>query len=202
MLMADLNEPLPVDDGAFDWILASFDKHSSEFKPSPPPPQGGRLVCSTHHPFMDPSWLVPTIISRPIPLVRRGSAVGKAMTMRFRSLHAMGDPVKSAGFQFDILSEPQPDPRASSLFPQASQSLKTKARFLLLGRKIMRRSFDECKPQRARGVSTLHKCSANPGVAFPTDANEARQAEIGPEASFEIFLIDERALAQLGKKTV
>ncbi|MGZ2405866.1 hypothetical protein ACVIKO_003126 [Rhizobium ruizarguesonis] len=52
--------------------------------------------------------------------------------MRFwhRPLHAMFEALKSAGFQIDIVSEPQPDPQARTLFPQAYQSLTTKPRFL------------------------------------------------------------------------
>jgi hypothetical protein len=42
----------------------------------------------------------------------------------------MFDALKSAGFQIDVVSEPQPDPRVSDLFPEAYQSLTTKPRFL------------------------------------------------------------------------
>lgn len=59
LLSADLNEPLPFTDKAFDLILASLVMHYlpdwsrplSEFNRLLP--EGGRLVFSTHHPFMD-----------------------------------------------------------------------------------------------------------------------------------------------------
>lgn len=59
LLLADLNELLPFDDGAFDLILASL---VMQYLPDWSPPlsefnrllsQGGRPVFSTHPPFMD-----------------------------------------------------------------------------------------------------------------------------------------------------
>ena len=42
----------------------------------------------------------------------------------------MFDALKSAGFATETVSEPEPDPRASTLFPDAYRSLTTKPRFL------------------------------------------------------------------------
>jgi SAM-dependent methyltransferase len=59
LLLADLNNVLPFEDGAFDLILSSLVMHYlpdwtlplSEFNRLLS--DGGRLVFSTHHPFMD-----------------------------------------------------------------------------------------------------------------------------------------------------
>lgn len=138
LLLADLNEPLPFEDGAFDLILASLVMHYlpdwsrplSEFNRLLP--RGGRLVFSTHHPFMDHEFAGRENYFETYSFHETWQRGGKDITMRFwhRPLHAMFDALKSAGFQVDILSEPQPDPRARTLFPEAYQSLTTKPRFL------------------------------------------------------------------------
>lgn len=59
LLLADLNQPLPFLDGSFDLIISSLVMHYlpdwsrplSEFRRVLS--NGGRLVFSTHHPFMD-----------------------------------------------------------------------------------------------------------------------------------------------------
>ncbi|GLS35077.1 methyltransferase [Mesorhizobium tianshanense] len=137
-LVADLNEPLPFEDSTFDLILASLVMHYlpdwsvplTEFNRLLP--QGGRLVFSTHHPFMDHLLAGHENYFETYSFSETWQLGGKAMTMRFwhRPLHVMLDALKSAGFQIDVLSEPQPDPRASSLFPEAYHSLKTKPRFV------------------------------------------------------------------------
>ncbi|MER9580774.1 class I SAM-dependent methyltransferase [Mesorhizobium sp. M0276] len=61
LLVADLNEPLPFNDGAFNLVLAPLVMHYlpdwsrplSEFNRLLP--QGGRLVLSTHHPHGSPA---------------------------------------------------------------------------------------------------------------------------------------------------
>ncbi|MBY5854359.1 class I SAM-dependent methyltransferase [Rhizobium ruizarguesonis] len=138
LLSADLNEPLPFTDKAFDLILASLVLHYlpdwsrplSEFNRLLP--EGGRLVLSTHHPFMDHASTGRDNYFETYSFDETWQRGGKDIAMRFwhRPLHAMFDALKSAGFQIDIVSEPQPDPRASKLFPQAYQSLTTKPRFL------------------------------------------------------------------------
>lgn len=138
LLLADLNEPLPFDDGAFDLILASLVMHYlpdwsqplSEFNRVLCP--GGRLVFSTHHPFMDHDLAGGDNYFETYSFNETWQRGGKDVTMRFwhRPLHAMFDALKSAGFQIDGVREPQPDPRARTHFPEAYQSLATKPRFL------------------------------------------------------------------------
>ncbi|WFU11212.1 class I SAM-dependent methyltransferase [Rhizobium sp. CB3090] len=138
LLLADLNEPLPFEDGAFDLITASLVMHYLpdwsipllEF--SRLLPQGGRLIFSTHHPFMDHHLTGKDNYFETYSFDETWQRGGKDIAMRFwhRPLHTMFDEIKSAGFQIDTLSEPQPDHRARTLFPEAYQSLTTKPRFL------------------------------------------------------------------------
>lgn len=138
LLVADLNEPMPFHDGSFDLILASLVMHYlpdwacplSEFARLLP--QGGRLVFSTHHPFMDHQLAGHENYFETYSFSETWQRGRKAMTMRFwhRPLHAMVDALKAAGFQIESLNEPQPDPEARSRFPQAYQNLTTKPRFL------------------------------------------------------------------------
>lgn len=138
LLVADLNEPMPFDDGSFDLILASLVMHYlpdwarplSEFARLLP--QGGRLVFSTHHPFMDHQLAGHENYFETYSFSETWQRGGKAMTMRFwhRPLHAMLDALKSAGFQVESLNEPQPDPEARSRFPEVYHNLTTKPRFL------------------------------------------------------------------------
>lgn len=138
LLLANLNEPLPFEDGAFDLILASLVMHYlpdwsmplSEFNRLLS--QAGRLVFSTHHPFMDHQLAGRDNYFETYSFDETWQRDGRDIEMRFWHwpLHAMFDALKSAGFLIDILSEPQPDPRARALFPDAYQSLTTKPRFI------------------------------------------------------------------------
>jgi len=93
---------------------------------------GGRLVFSTHHPFMDHPSPGHDNYFETYPFNETWERDGRDIEMRFwhRPLHAMFDALKSAGFQIEVLSEPQPDPRARSLFPEAYLRLATQPRFL------------------------------------------------------------------------
>ncbi|WP_245493584.1 class I SAM-dependent methyltransferase [Rhizobium ruizarguesonis] len=125
-------------DKAFDLILASLVMHYLPDWSRPLPefnrllPKGGRLVLSTHHPFMDHASTGRDNYFETYSFDEIWQRGGKDIAMRFwhRPLHAMFDALKSAGFQIDMVNEPQPDPEARTLFPQAYQSLTTKPRFL------------------------------------------------------------------------
>ncbi|AYG68627.1 MULTISPECIES: class I SAM-dependent methyltransferase [unclassified Rhizobium] len=138
LLLADLNEPLPFDAGAFDMIVASLVMH---YLPDWLPPlfefhrvlsDGGRLVFSTHHPFMDHEFAGQDNYFETYNFSETWQRGGKDVTMRFwhRPLHAMFDALRLAGFRIDVVSEPQPDPKVGTLFPDAYRSLTTKPRFL------------------------------------------------------------------------
>jgi Methylase involved in ubiquinone/menaquinone biosynthesis len=138
LLVADLNEPLPFGDDSFDLVLASLVMHYlpdwtlplSEFNRLLIP--GGRLVFSTHHPFMDHQSSGHENYFETYSFNETWQRGGRNISMRFwhRPLHAMFDALNSAGFKVDILSEPQPDLRSREIFPEAYQSLITRPRFI------------------------------------------------------------------------
>ncbi|MFT4000987.1 MAG: class I SAM-dependent methyltransferase [Rhizobium sp.] len=138
LMLADLNEPLPFEDGAFDLVIASLVMHYvadwslplSEFNRILS--DSGRLVFSTHHPFMDHDLAGHDNYFETYSFSETWQRGSRAIVMRFwhRPLHAMFDALKSAGFHIDVLSEPQPDPKVDTLFPAAYKSLTTKPRFL------------------------------------------------------------------------
>lgn len=138
LLMADLGEPLPFDDGAFDLIVASLVMHYLEDWSLPLSEfnrvlqKGGRLVFSTHHPFMDHSLSGHDNYFETYRFDDTWERGGRTIHMRFwhRPLHDMFDALKSAGFATETVSEPEPNPRARTLFPDAYRSLTTKPRFL------------------------------------------------------------------------
>lgn len=138
LVLADLNDPLPFEDGAFDLIVASLVLH---YLPDWGPPlrelnrllpHGGRLIFSTHHPFMDHQLSGHDNYFETYRYDDVWQRNGKNIAMRFwhRPLHAMFDALKLAGFQTDVVSEPQPDHNGRSLFPDAYRNMMTQPRFL------------------------------------------------------------------------
>ncbi|GAA2061075.1 class I SAM-dependent methyltransferase [Streptomyces cheonanensis] len=139
--VADLGEPLPFADGAFDDVVASLVLHYLEdwgptlaelrrvLRP------GGRLIASIHHPFMDYATRDP----RPdyhatTPYTQDWTHLsGQPVRMSFwrRPLHAMTDAFTAAGFRLTVISEPRPDPAARELYPDDFQDLSTKICFML-----------------------------------------------------------------------
>lgn len=136
---ADLNGPLPFDDGAFDDVVASLVLHYLEdwgpalaelrrvLRP------GGRLIASVDHPF------VAYTIQEPRPDYFATTSYtfdwcfgGQSAPMKFwrKPLHAMTDAFTSAGFRLTVISEPQPAPAARELFPDDFHDLSIKPTFL------------------------------------------------------------------------
>ncbi|UNO43555.1 class I SAM-dependent methyltransferase [Streptomyces sp. MST-110588] len=138
--VADLSDPLPFADGAFDDVLASLVLHYLEdwgpalaemrrvLRP------GGRLIASVQHPFVDyaihhprPDYSATTsytddwadLVGQPAP-----------MTFWRRPLHAMTDAFTTAGFRLAVISEPQPDPAGRELYPDDFQRLSAGMCFL------------------------------------------------------------------------
>jgi SAM-dependent methyltransferase len=138
LIEADLGKPLPLASGSFDLVLASLVMHYLEdwgptlvefhrvLRP------GGRLVISTHHPFMDHQISGADDYFATYEFEDQWVKQGRAMTMRYwhRPLHAMTDALTAAGFWIQSVSEPQPLAEAESLFPQAYETLTTKPRFI------------------------------------------------------------------------
>ncbi|MGK4904197.1 class I SAM-dependent methyltransferase [Streptomyces albus] len=137
--VADLKDPQPFADGAFDDVVASLVLHYledwgptlAELRRVLAP--GGRLIASVDHPF------VAYTIQEPRPDYSAVTSYsfdwmldGQLVPMRFwrRPLHAMTDAFTAAGFRLAAFSEPQPDPVARELFPDDFPGLSAKPVFL------------------------------------------------------------------------
>jgi SAM-dependent methyltransferase len=135
---ADLADPLPFALNSFDAVLASLVMHYlqdwgpvlAEFRRVLVP--GGRLVISTHHPFMDHALAGGPDYFATYDFTEQWTKGGQTVLMRFwhRPLHVMTDAFRAAGFTVDVIAEPQPDPAAESLFPAVYADLRTNPRFL------------------------------------------------------------------------
>ncbi|WP_405422061.1 class I SAM-dependent methyltransferase [Streptomyces erythrochromogenes] len=139
--VANLGSPLPYADDTFDDVTASLVLHYLEdwgpalaelrrvLRP------GGRLIASVDHPFAinlihreagreaehnyfdTTKWTVEWTIGGHTALVSRWN----------RPLHAMIEAFIGAGFRITVISEPEPDPAAREMFPEA---IAAKPRFL------------------------------------------------------------------------
>ncbi|OEV02660.1 class I SAM-dependent methyltransferase [Streptomyces oceani] len=137
--LADLSDPLPFADGAFDDVVSSLVLHYLEdwgptlaelrrvLRP------GGRLIASVDHPFV--AYTLQD--ARPDYFATTDYAFdwtfgGQTVPMRFwrKPLHAMTESFTAAGFRLSALSEPRPDPAAQELFPEGFHDLSTKPCFL------------------------------------------------------------------------
>lgn len=137
--LADLGDPLPFPDGAFDDVTAALVLHYLEDWSAPLAElrrvlrAGGRLIVCVDHPFAI------TLIEREQGLEPRYFETrpreedwdldGRSMPMRFwhRPLHAMAEAFTAAGFRIAVISEPPPAPEALDLF---ADELAGKSRFL------------------------------------------------------------------------
>lgn len=123
--VADICEPLPYPDGAFDDCVAALVLHYLEDWTAPLAElrrvlkPGGRLIVAVNHPIM-------------LKMVHRETdyfAITKwtdeydfngqkaVLTYWHRPLHAMTDAFTAAGFRTAVISEPPPAPEAHELFP-------------------------------------------------------------------------------------
>jgi len=137
--VADLRDPLPFPDGAFDDVVASLVLHYlkdweptlAEFRRVLRP--GGRLIVSVDHPFVaytltDPRPDYHATTSYSFEWTLRGQAA--QMHFWRRPLHAMTGAFTVAGFRIATISEPQPDPAARELFPDDFDHLSTGMSFI------------------------------------------------------------------------
>ena len=135
---ADLRHPLPLRDGMFDVVVAALVMHYlpdwdptlHEFHRVLAP--GGRLVLSTHHPFMDHVISGGSDYFATYDFTESWERGGHAVQMRFwhRPLSAMTGAIAAAGFQLQAVDEPQPDPVVRNLDPAAWASLTTQPRYI------------------------------------------------------------------------
>jgi SAM-dependent methyltransferase len=140
--VADLADPLPFPDDAFDDVVASLVLHYledwgpalAELRRVLTP--GGRLIVSVDHPFLI------NLIQRqtgPRPdyfatynWTEEWAMGGQTAQMSFwnRPLHAMTDAFTAADFRISVIHEPQPVPEARELFPDDFHILNTFPSFL------------------------------------------------------------------------
>ncbi|MGW3168456.1 class I SAM-dependent methyltransferase [Streptomyces sp. NPDC001142] len=139
--VADLGSPLTYPDDTFDDVVASLVLHYLEdwgpalaelrriLKP------GGRLIASVDHPFA--IHLMHRQAGREAEYnyfnttnwTEEWTMGGQTALMSFwhRPLHAMIEAFTAAGFRITVISEPEPDPAARELYPEA---IAAKPRFL------------------------------------------------------------------------
>ncbi|WP_331762626.1 class I SAM-dependent methyltransferase (plasmid) [Streptomyces sp. NBC_01420] len=139
--VADLGGPLPYSDDTFDDVVASLVLHYLEdwgpalaelrrvLKP------GGRLIASVDHPFAanlmhrqagreaEYNYFDTTNWTEEWTMAGRTAL----MSIWHRPLHAMTEAFTEAGFRITVISEPEPDPAARKLFPEA---IAARPRFL------------------------------------------------------------------------
>lgn len=136
---ADLSQPLPCADRAFDVVLASLVLHYLEDWTATLREfhrvlvSGGRVVASTHHPFMEfqlsgsTNYLATEQYEDHWP-----QRDGGTKTMRFwrRPLSGMIEAFLEAGFRLDAVREPEPLPETRERFPDEYHRLMTQPNFL------------------------------------------------------------------------
>ncbi|MFJ1708840.1 class I SAM-dependent methyltransferase [Kitasatospora sp. NPDC088346] len=139
--VADLGGLLPYPDDAFDDVVASLVLHYLEdwgpalaelrrvLRP------GGRLIASVDHPFAislmhrqagrqaEYDYFDTTNWTEEWTMGGRTALI----SLWHRPLHAMVEAFTAAGFRITVISEPEPDPAARELFPEA---IAAKPRFL------------------------------------------------------------------------
>jgi ubiquinone/menaquinone biosynthesis C-methylase UbiE len=116
--VADLGQPLPFADDAFDDVIASLVLHYLEDWSAPLAEirrilkPGGRLILSVNHPFVH-AVNYPTEDNFALrQYSEEFEFAGTKATLTFwnRPLHAMTDAFTAAGFRIAVVSEPPPAP--------------------------------------------------------------------------------------------
>ncbi|WP_086681754.1 class I SAM-dependent methyltransferase [Amycolatopsis pretoriensis] len=140
--VADLADPLPFADDAFDDVVASLVLHYlRDWEPTLAEfrrvlKTGGRLIASVNHPFMNnlihrrtgprPDYFESYTWTDEFELHGQTAR----MTFWHKPLHAMTDAFTAAGFRISVISEPHPMPEARELFPDDFHLLDTFPSFL------------------------------------------------------------------------
>lgn len=145
LVQADLSSTLPYTHGQFDMVFSALALHYVENWTVPLGEfarvlkQGGRLVFSTHHPFMDHSLASGDNYFETYAFEEQWERGGRRVLMRFwhRPLSAMIHAIQHAGFSIESIEEPMPLDRAREEFPEAYQSLTTAPRFLFFSARKM-----------------------------------------------------------------
>lgn len=136
-LEADLAEPLPFEDGAFDLVVASLVMHYlRDWTPTLRELRrvARMMVLSTHHPASDVELSESGDYFATELLTDHWDVAGREQEVRYwrRPLSRMLHEIADAGWRLDELSEPQPLPEVRERFPEAWERLTTKPHFLFL----------------------------------------------------------------------
>ncbi|TWF76519.1 methyltransferase family protein [Pseudonocardia hierapolitana] len=124
--LADLRDPLPFPDAAFDDVIASLVLHYLEDWSAPLAElrrvltSGGRLIAAVDHPFQSQMQAPPGADYFALrPWSFEWTLGGRTVPMTFwhRPLHAMTDAFTAAGFRIAVISEPPLAPGAREAFP-------------------------------------------------------------------------------------
>jgi ubiquinone/menaquinone biosynthesis C-methylase UbiE len=124
--LADLGNPLPFADGAFDDVIASLVLHYLQDWTAPLAElrrvltPGGRLIASVDHPFASQLQAGPDadyFATRKWSFQWTLGAHSALMSFWHRPLHAMTDAFTEARFRIAVISEPPPAPGAREAFP-------------------------------------------------------------------------------------
>ncbi|MBF6437078.1 methyltransferase domain-containing protein [Nocardia cyriacigeorgica] len=125
--VADIRDPLPYPDAAFDDVIASLVLHYledwtaplAEFRRVLKP--GGRLIISVNHPFIFKLAYRDSDYFATVEHSEEYSFNGQRAVLTYwhRPLHAMTDAFTTAGFRTTTISEPPPAPGARQRFPDA-----------------------------------------------------------------------------------
>ncbi|MEU7482182.1 class I SAM-dependent methyltransferase [Lentzea sp. NPDC042327] len=123
--VADISQPLPYPDGAFDDCVAALVLHYLEDWSAPLAElrrvlkPGGRLIVAVNHPIMLKILDRKTDYFATTKWTDEYDFNGQKATLTYwhRPLHAMTDAFTAAGFRTAVISEPPPAPEAHELFP-------------------------------------------------------------------------------------
>lgn len=149
LLQADLREPLSLQSGSFDVVLASLVMHyMPDWRPALREfhrvlvPEG-RLVISTHHPFMDHAVAGGEDYFATYDFTEDWERGGETVRMRFwhRPLSAMTAALGETGFALETVAEPAPEPWVREQDPEAWHTMTTEPRFLFFA--ATRREHDD-----------------------------------------------------------
>lgn len=139
VLQADLAQPLPFADGSFDRVFSSLTLHYlAEWLPTLREfarvlRRGGRLVFSTHHPFMTADRVQDYHAVALVEDAWSGfGAEPVAVSYYHRSLQRILDELAAAGFTLRAVREPRPTAAAAGRDPVLAAHLRTRPGFLLV----------------------------------------------------------------------
>lgn len=138
LAQADLSRPLPFPDDSFDLILSALVLHYlrdwaptlDEFRRVLVP--HGRVVLSTHHPFMDMRISGSDDYFGTYTYTDDWLRDGRTMRMRFwhRPLRAMLAAFRAAGFTVTEIAEPEPQEYVAATEPEYYRQLTRQPQFL------------------------------------------------------------------------